>query len=116
MKEVKVFILGEWLLSASRLASLRKELKKRKIKIVNPRRSDVFIYIIGSDPDESQRQQLLRQNRRMIVMRAEHDEPALLCALIGEAVEPEQAAQWAWSVINEPERWTTMGGKNGEKL
>ena len=109
MKQVKVYIPGIKLIPSQRRLQLRRELKKREVNISeNLQDADVLLHIIGSDKDKQFRQQARQQGKPFIMMRPNEDDTILGCMMIGEAILPEHAAEWVWSVINEPEKWTTI--------
>ena len=103
-KTVKVWVCGSELLPKDKSDALQVELKKRDITVAEFEEANVVIFVIGSDKDGKLREQAAKMDKRFFYLRPDEDS-IFGSAMLGEAVLPKDAAQWAWSVINQPEKW-----------
>ena len=107
-KHVKVLVSGKDLLPEAKRGRLEIELSKRGVEEVRDvKDADVVIVVIGSDSTRARCAKARDGGKPFFKMRAEMDS-IFASSMIGEAILPEDAARWAWSIVNEPEKWRSV--------
>lgn len=102
--EGKVFVSGKGLLPKEKRLKLEIEIRARKLQETNElSNADVVIVVIG-ESTRARCAEAREAGKPFFLMRVEMDS-IFASSLIGEAILPEDAAEWAWSVVNEPEKW-----------
>lgn len=105
----KVFVSGKNFLPQERREDLEKELQKKGMREVGEiKDADVAIIVLGGNY-KFHASEADKWEKPFFWMRQECDDSEFLCSLSGEAVRTQQAARWAWSMVNEPEKWTFPG-------
>ncbi len=112
-----VFVSGKNLLDRAKSKTLVSNLRSRDIKEVDkPEDADVVIMVKG-DSQQERIVEIQKLGKRFFMMNP--NEPGqgdyTFNLMSGIATFPYQAAQWAWSMIHEPEKWTTIGKEKNEK-
>jgi hypothetical protein len=106
----KVFVIGLETLPEIRRKALTEALERENLEMSEIGQALAGIYVAGSDQGRVLRGQLKSRGVGWVVMSRADDQGHgwSMLSLSGVAVRVEDAAQWVWSLINEPEKWHTV--------
>ena len=108
----KIFISGKKFLEKEILKLLRAQLRNIKMtEVDNIKSAEAVILVTGDSHTLDKRAAEVRDTKKpFFLMNSDPDEQGrfTLCLISGQASSPEQAAKWAWSILNEPEKWTMV--------